>query len=318
MKMEMKQKRLTNTLLWTLGLCAIAALFIAVPSMANAHGATAHGVKAQRANAHEANAPLATLSDTTFSYQNHLAVRGQPANGLYDLTFALYDAAVGGNQLGGVQVKQAVQVTDGAFAVSLDLNAPGDGPRYLEVRVRPSGTNSTFTTLSPREAMAAPVADRRDPMAVVAAAAPESWRLGVTSEIMSAYSAIIGRAASKVATFRSNRGTTDIYYVFPAPGAQRTVQAAKFHILSRTGAYPDSATLTLEILDYDGALRHTVNAADVDVQAASPGVWTDITLSGVPADLEIMPGEFLAFHFNLDGAPAGDLNVHPIFEVQVQ
>ncbi len=308
MKIEMKQKRLINALLWTLGICVIAALFITVPSMANA----------QRANAHKANAPLAASSDTIFNYQNHLSVRGQPANGLYDLTFALYDAAANGNQLGDVQVKQAVPVTDGAFAVSLNLDAPSDGPHYLEVRVRPSGTNDTSTTLSPRQAIAASITDRHTPMAVMAAAVPESWKLGVTSEITPTYSAIIGRAASKAASFRSNRGTEDIYYIFPASGTQRTVQAAKFHILSRTGAYTGSATLTMEILDYDGTMRHTVNAIGIDVEATTPGVWTDITLSGVSANLEVMPGEFLAFHFNLDGLPAGDLDVHPIFEVQVQ
>jgi hypothetical protein len=134
-----------------------------------------------------------------------------------------------------------------------------------------------------------------------AATTSESWRMGVTSEGTAAYSAIIGRNVSEVAAFRSNRAT-DIYYMFPAPSTQRTVQSAtRFCILSRTGTYVGAATLTLEILDYAGTVQHTV-----------------VTLSGTPADLEIAPGEFLAFHFRLGGASGGDLDVRPIFEVGVE
>jgi hypothetical protein len=138
----------------------------------------------------------------------------------------------------------------------------------------------------------------------------------VTSEGAAAYNAIIGRAVGDVAAFRSNRGTTDVYHIFPAPGTQRTVQAARFYILTRTGTYADAATLTLEILDYGGTVQHTVSAAGIDMTAAPTSTWTAITLSGTPADLEIAPGEFLAFHFSLGGTPAGNLGVYPAFEVE--
>jgi hypothetical protein len=151
-----------------------------------------------------------------------------------------------------------------------------------------------------------------------AATTSESWRMGVTSEGTAAYSAIIGRNVSEVAAFRSNRAT-DIYYMFPAPSTQRTVQSAtRFCILSRTGTYVGAATLTLEILDYAGTVQHTVSAAGIDMETAPTGVWTAVTLSGTPADLEIAPGEFLAFHFRLGGASGGDLDVRPIFEVGVE
>jgi hypothetical protein len=146
----------------------------------------------------------------------------------------------------------------------------------------------------------------------------ESWRLGVTSEGSAAYNAIIGRAVGDVAVFRSNRGTANVYYIFPAPSTQRTVQAAKFYILSRSGTYSSDATLTLEILDYAGTVQHTVSATGINVQTAPTSTWTDVTLSGTPADLVIEPGEFLAFHFSLDSTPAGDLDVRPIFEVEVE
>jgi hypothetical protein len=145
----------------------------------------------------------------------------------------------------------------------------------------------------------------------------EFWRLGVTSEGGASYAATRGRPVHPAATFRSNRGATDMYYIFAASGGRRAVQAAKFYILDRTGAYADSATLTLEILDFDGTVQHAASAVGVDVQAASAGVWTNVTLSGDSVDLEIMPGEFLAFHFRLAGSPAGDLAAHLVFEVEV-
>jgi hypothetical protein len=145
----------------------------------------------------------------------------------------------------------------------------------------------------------------------------EFWRLGVTSENGTAYNVTQGRLVRPAAMFRSYRNTTDVYHIFPAPGSQRTIQAAKYCILSRTGTYAGLATLTLEILDYAGTVQHTVSAAGIDMEMAPTGVWTAVTLSGTPADLEIAPGEFLVFHFSLSGAPAGDLAVYPVFEVEV-
>jgi hypothetical protein len=51
------------------------------------------------------------------------------------------------------------------------------------------------------------------------------------------------------------------------------------------------------------------------MQAAATGVWTDVTLSGSATDLEVAPGEVLAFHFALSSAAGNDLDVRPIFEV---
>jgi hypothetical protein len=109
-----------------------------------------------------------------------------------------------------------------------------------------------------------------------------------------------------------------MYYIFAAPSTLRTVQAARFHILSRTGTYDGDATMTLEILDYGGTWQHTVSAAAFDMETAAVGSWTYISLSTSAGDLEIAPGEFLAFHFSLSATPGGDLDVRPIFEVDVQ
>jgi len=153
-----------------------------------------------------------------------------------------------------------------------------------------------------------------------AAASPaaEYWRLGVTVEGPPASSALVGRAVSPAAAFRSNHSTSDIYFAFPTYATSLAVQSAQFYLLSRAGAYSGAATLTLEVLNAAGAVQHTASAASMDLQAAAVGVWTPIPLSGTFADVTIDPGEFLAFHFQLSGAPGGNLDVRPAFEVQVR
>jgi hypothetical protein len=146
----------------------------------------------------------------------------------------------------------------------------------------------------------------------------EAWRLGVASEGDASYNAVIGRLVGENASFRSNRGVTDFYYIFPAPASSRTITSAAWNIVSRSGAYTGTASLTLEIRDFSGALLHTVSSAPVDLQAATTGAWTDLALSATPADLTIEPGEYLAFRFALDGGSAGNLDVRSMFEVVVQ
>ena len=145
----------------------------------------------------------------------------------------------------------------------------------------------------------------------------ESWRLGVTSEDNAAYAALNGRPASIAASFRSNRGVTESYFIFPPAGRAVTVQSAGFHILRRSGTYTGTASLALEARSYDGTLQRTISAAPVDLQAAAAGVWTELALAPDPASLSLVSGEHLAFHFHLDGASSGDLDVRPVFEVAV-
>jgi hypothetical protein len=145
----------------------------------------------------------------------------------------------------------------------------------------------------------------------------EYWRLGITSEVGAAHADTHGRLVQAAAAFRSYRGTTDQHFIFPAPGGLRTLQSASYCILGRGGTYPGTATLTLEIIDFAGNVQRVASAAEIDLGTAATGIWSSLALSNDPADLEIAAGELLAFHFALDGAPAGDLAVYPAFEVQV-
>src|SRR6476660_4345695 len=89
---------------------------------------------------------------TGFTYQGRLTDGGIPANGNYDLQFALFDATDGNNQIGQTKIVSSVPVSAGVFTVTLDFgaNAFSGANRFLEISARPSGAG-TFTLLTPRQ-----------------------------------------------------------------------------------------------------------------------------------------------------------------------
>ena len=98
---------------------------------------------------------------TNFTYQGELRDSGTLADGVYDLRFALFDAAVGGIQWGPTLCADNVVVEHGRFTVSLDFGASFTAvQRYLRIEVRPDTglgclNNSGYTTLSPRQTLTA-------------------------------------------------------------------------------------------------------------------------------------------------------------------
>ena len=89
---------------------------------------------------------------TAFTYQGHLNDGVNPANGSYDLTFALFNVVSGAGQVGNTFTNPATAVSNGQFTVTLDFG-PGifTGPdRWLEIGVRTNG-NGAFTLLAPRQ-----------------------------------------------------------------------------------------------------------------------------------------------------------------------
>ncbi len=102
------------------------------------------------------NFQLSTLhaQGTAFTYQGRLNDGTNPANGTYDLRFALFDAAGGGAQIGSAITNSALAIIGGVYTVSLDYGAgvfTGAG-RWLEMSVRTNG-GGAFTTLIPRNAI---------------------------------------------------------------------------------------------------------------------------------------------------------------------
>lgn len=90
---------------------------------------------------------------SAFMYQGRLMVAGSPANGNYDLTFALFNQVTGPAQLGGAVTNLATPVTNGLFNVPLDfgLNIFTGPDFWLEISVRPNSINESFTVLNPRQ-----------------------------------------------------------------------------------------------------------------------------------------------------------------------
>lgn len=89
---------------------------------------------------------------TSFTYQGRLNDGSAAANGAYDLQFALYDAATGGNQVGATLNETGASVANGNFTVQLDFGSsafPG-ADRYLEIRVKKPAA-AGYTTLNPRQ-----------------------------------------------------------------------------------------------------------------------------------------------------------------------
>jgi hypothetical protein len=98
----------------------------------------------------------ALAQGTAFTYQGRLNTGGNPASGIYDLRFTIYDALAGGNIAGGPLTNSPVAVSNGLFTVTLDFG-PGlftGADRWLEINVRTNG-GGPFDTLGPRQKLTA-------------------------------------------------------------------------------------------------------------------------------------------------------------------
>lgn len=82
-----------------------------------------------------------------FTYQGRLQQSGAPANGNFDLAFALYDQPTGGNQVGATINEPDFPVVDGIFSLPLGFPGAFTGTQlYLQVSVE-------GTPLLPRQAV---------------------------------------------------------------------------------------------------------------------------------------------------------------------
>jgi len=90
---------------------------------------------------------------TAFTYQGRLNDSGVPANGTYDFTFQLFDAATGGSSQGGPVTNNNMVVSQGLFTTILDFGANpfvAGAPRWLEIGAR-TNNGDVFTVLAPRQ-----------------------------------------------------------------------------------------------------------------------------------------------------------------------
>jgi hypothetical protein len=97
---------------------------------------------------------LRAQSPTAFTYQGQLTDNGSPANGNYDLTFQLFDAATNGDAVGPILTNSATPVSNGLFTVTLDYGAAYfQSPTnfWLALAVHPTQGTNGFTELTPRQ-----------------------------------------------------------------------------------------------------------------------------------------------------------------------
>src|SRR4051812_45134463 len=101
---------------------------------------------------------LAGAQGTAFTYQGRLNDGTNPASGLYDINFTVYDAPTNGNVIGGTISKPATDVSNGFFTVTVDFGAGvfNGSALWLQLGVRTNGSGSPqFTTISPRQPITA-------------------------------------------------------------------------------------------------------------------------------------------------------------------
>lgn len=99
-----------------------------------------------------ADEPLAPIG-SAFTYQGFLTQSGVPAAGVWDFQFVLFDAAVGGSQIGATSLANDLPTSAGVFTAQVNVGAGAfaGGARWLEVRVRPGASGGAYTALTPRQ-----------------------------------------------------------------------------------------------------------------------------------------------------------------------
>jgi hypothetical protein len=134
-------------------------LLLALASLSQAQVSGPPGVAApQAALGNAASTPLST----SFTYQGQLKKGAQAVTGDCDMAFRLYDAEVGGSQLGSA-ITTTVPITNGLF--TMPLNSGGEfgstaftgDARWLGIQVRCTG-EAGFTDLGRQPITAAPYA----------------------------------------------------------------------------------------------------------------------------------------------------------------
>ncbi len=98
---------------------------------------------------------LSTLfaQDTAFTYQGRLNDGANPATGIYDLRFTIYDSTNSpGTVIAGPVINSATSVSNGLFTVMLDFGAGvfTGADRWLQIGVR-TNASGAFTPLTPRQ-----------------------------------------------------------------------------------------------------------------------------------------------------------------------
>lgn len=93
---------------------------------------------------------------STFTYQGILSDAGGPVTGEVDLRFTLWDADVGGSQVGSTILADDIVVSQGRVTLPLDFGAVFAGDElWLAIEVRDGASAGAYTLLTPRQVLTA-------------------------------------------------------------------------------------------------------------------------------------------------------------------
>jgi hypothetical protein len=100
--------------------------------------------------------PRVWAQGTAFTYSGILSDTGNPASGIYDLTFSLSTSSNSLAQVGSTLTDLDVPITNGLFTVALDFGSGifTGNPLWLEIGVRTNGS-ANFTALNPLQSVTA-------------------------------------------------------------------------------------------------------------------------------------------------------------------
>jgi hypothetical protein len=101
----------------------------------------------------EPQSPQGTYS-YAFTYQGQLKDASGPVNDTCDLRFILWNAAIGGSQMGSIVTLEGVEIEDGLFTARLDfggMDVHNGSACWLEVAVRCPAGSGGYVTLDPRQ-----------------------------------------------------------------------------------------------------------------------------------------------------------------------
>ncbi len=102
----------------------------------------------------------APAQSAAFTYQGQLKDYGNPANGSYDLSFTLHNAASGGSPVGSIVYVDDKAVANGIFSAELEFGSQtfvysGRVDFWIEIGVRAGSVSNSdrtgYTALSPRQ-----------------------------------------------------------------------------------------------------------------------------------------------------------------------
>ena len=235
----------------------------------------------------------ASAQTSLFSYQGRLNDGTNPATGLYDLRFALFNLPASGAQQVGQIILPATGVTNGLFDVALDFGSSvfnGDD-RWIEVSVRTNG-NGAFSAMVPRQRIGStPYAIRAGNATSVAAAnitgVLHSSQLPFEVAYRDGGNLFVGDQF--VIQGRVGIGTT-------TPNASLEVRGPSGTSARLTGPGGNGATVALDLATYDPAPEGSPNpaarliaydrnySADVEIQTKAPGAASNPMVSRLRID----------------------------------